>query len=98
MKTSTLVLAALLSAMTAVPAIAAPNSVSVRSADLNLANSAGREALARRISAAAKQLCIVTGDRSLVAMVEGNKCYDRAVNSAQRQVTSNSGGTYLASQ
>lgn len=98
MNKSVLVLAMLASAVVSVPAFAAPVSASVKTADLNLSSQAGRQVLARRISFAAKMVCIVDGDRSLVAMVEGNKCYDRAVNSAQRQTTSAAGGAYLASQ
>jgi UrcA family protein len=97
MKKSVLALAAIASALSSVPAMAATSSTSVRTADLNLASAAGREALARRISSAAKRVCIVEGDRSLVAMVNGNKCYEDAVNSAQRKVASVPGGIALAS-
>ena len=92
-----LALAAFASAIVSVPAFAAPTSASVRTADLNLASAAGREVLARRISFAAKQVCIVDGDRSLVAMVNGQKCYESSVNAAQRKVTQLSGGIALAS-
>lgn len=97
MNKSVLALAALASAVVSAPAFAAPASTSVRTADLNLASSAGREALARRISFAAKRVCIVEGDRSLVAMVIGNKCYDNAVNAAHSKVASVSSGIALAS-
>ena len=92
-----LALAAAASALSSVPAMAAPASVQVRTADLNLSSPAGRETLTRRISFAAKRVCIVEGDRSLVAMVNGNKCYEDAVNSAQRKVASVPGGIALAS-
>lgn len=85
MNKSVLALAALASAFTA-PAFA--ETKSVRTADLDLSSAAGRDTLARRISSAAKSVCIVEGDRSLVAMVEGRKCYDRAVGSAQPQLAS----------
>lgn len=97
MNKSILALAAIASAISSVPALAATASTSVRTADLNLASSAGREALARRISFAAKRVCIVEGDRSLVAMVNGNKCYENAVNAAQSKVAFVSSGIALAS-
>jgi UrcA family protein len=93
-----LTLAAMASAFVSAPAFAAPASATVRTADLNLASPAGREVLARRISFAAKRVCIVEGDRSLVAMINGNKCYDRAVSSAYRKVVSRTGEVALASR
>lgn len=97
MSKSFLALAAVASAALSVPALAAPASTSVRTADLNLASPAGREALNRRIAFAAKRVCIVEGDRSLVAMVNGNKCYEEAVNAARHKVASVSSGIALAS-
>lgn len=86
MNKSVLALAALASAALTAPAFA--ETKSVRTADLDLSSAAGRDTLARRISYAAKSVCIVDGDRSLVAMVEGRKCYDRAVDAAQPQIAS----------
>lgn len=98
MNKSVLALAALASAFVSATAFAAPASTKVRTADLNLASPAGRDTLARRISYAAKAICIVDGDRSLVAMIEGKKCYDRAVNSAQPHVASLVGSFVIASK
>lgn len=95
---SVLVLAALASAAVTAPAMAAPVSKAVRTADLNLSTAAGRDTLSRRISNAAETVCIVPGDRSLVAMVEGQKCYNRAVSAARLQVASVSGGSVIASR
>ena len=97
MNKSVLALAALASAVVSVPALAAPMSTSVRIADLNLSSPAGRETLARRISTAAKRVCNVSGDPSLVSIIAGNRCYDRAVNAAQNQIVSVGGGVALAS-
>lgn len=80
-----LALAAFASAAMTMPASAQSVRTSVKTADLNLATAGGRERLSRRISSAAKTLCIVDGDRSLVAMVNSNKCYDAAVASARSQ-------------
>lgn len=96
MNKSVLALAALASAIVSAPAFAAPPTALVRTADLNLASPVGRETLARRISFAAKRVCIVEGDLSLVAMIQGNKCYDEAVSSAQRKVASVPGGIVIA--
>lgn len=98
MNKSVLALAALASAVVSVPALAAPASTSVRTSDLNLATSAGRDVLARRISFAAKRVCIVEGDRSLVGIIQGNKCYDNAVSTAQQQVASIAGDITVASK
>lgn len=98
MNKSVLALAAMASAVVSAPAFAAPASATVRTADLNLASPAGREVLARRISFAAKRVCIVEGDRSLVAMINGNKCYDSAVSSAHSQVASLAGSIVVASR
>lgn len=96
MKKSVLALAALASATVCTPAFAAPVSASVRTADLNLASAAGRATLERRISAAAKDVCIVEGSRDLKAMIEGNKCYHDAVRAAQGKVAQLSSGIALA--
>ena len=85
MNKSVLALAALASAVVSVPAMAAPMSTSVRTADLNLSSPAGRNTLARRISTAAKTLCIVEGDRSLKSIAEGKKCYRSAIAGARSQ-------------
>jgi len=98
MNKSVLALAAMASAVVSAPAFAAPASATVRTADINLASPAGREVLARRIAFAAKRVCIVEGDRSLVAMIEGHKCYDRAVSSAQSQVASAADSIVVASR
>jgi|CXWL01.1.fsa_nt_gi UrcA family protein len=98
MNKSVLALVAMASAVVSVPAFAAPASATVRTADLNLASPAGREVLARRISFAAKRVCIVEGDRSLVALIEGHKCYDRAVNSAHSRVASAADSIVIASR
>lgn len=97
MKKSVLALAALATALVSVPALAAPISTSVRTADLNLSSPAGRETLSRRISTAAKRVCNVSGDPSLVSIMAGNRCYDRAVNAAQNQIASVGHGIALAS-
>ena len=98
MNKSVLALAAMASAVVSAPAFAAPASATVRTADLNLASPAGRDTLARRISSAAKSVCIVRGDRSLIAMIEGNKCYDRAVSSAHSKVASVADTIVIASR
>ena len=92
MNKSVLALAALASAVISVPALAAPMSTSIRVADLNLSTPAGRVTLARRISAAAKTVCIVEGDRSLTSIVAGNKCYTNAVADARSQTFVAAGG------
>ena len=92
MKNSVLALAALASTAVSLPALAAPVSISVRTADLNLYSPAGRAALARRISTAAKTVCIVDGDRDLKSIAEGNKCYTNAVANAWSQTTLAAGG------
>ena len=97
MNKSVLALAALASAVVSVPAVAAQLSASVRTADLNLSTPAGRDTLARRISAAAKSVCIVEGDRSLRSMTEGNKCYTSAVADARSQTLIAAGDTVVAS-
>jgi len=96
MNKSIMAFAALASAAACAPAFAAPMSASVRTADLNLASPAGRATLERRISLAAKQVCIVEGSRDLSAMIEGNKCYHDAVSAAQHEVASLSGDIALA--
>lgn len=92
-----LALAAAASALSSVPAMAAPASVQVRTADLNLSSPAGRETLTRRISFAAKRVCIVEGDRSLTAIAIGNQCYKDAVNAAHSKIVALSGSVALAS-
>ena len=98
MHKSFLALATLASGLVSVPAFATPVSRVVRIGDLNLATPAGRDTLARRISHAAETVCIVRGDRSLAAMIEGKKCYDQAVVAAHRQVASVSGSIVVASK
>lgn len=97
MNKSLLALAAVASAFVSAPALAAPMFTTVRTADLNLSSPAGRDTLSRRISTAAKRVCNVSGDPSLVAIMEGNRCYHRAVNAAQHQVAAVNGDIALAS-
>lgn len=92
-----LALAALASALVSAPAFADTSSVQVRTADLNLASGAGRTTLARRISLAAKQVCIDDGNRDLATMIDGYKCYRDAVRAAQGKVATLSGNVALAS-
>lgn len=98
MNKSILALAALAGAISSVPAFAEPVTTSVRIADLDLDSAAGRETLARRISSAAKRICDASGDPRLAAIIESNRCYDRAVNSTQYHVASAAGGVALASK
>ena len=89
MPKSVLALAALASAFVSAPAFAdVVSTATVHYGDLNLGSRAGREALTRRISSAAKSVCFIrSDDRSLASWIDRNKCYDRAVNLAQLQVT-----------
>lgn len=86
MKKSALIMAALISASVSFPALANTTAMPVRTADLDLSGAIGRETLARRISAAAEQLCIVEGDRSLTAFSTGQACYRQAVRDAHAKL------------
>ena len=68
-----------------ISAEAAP-SAHVSYADLNLASSQGRARLEGRIKAAAKNLCAVTGDRTVEAYLTARGCYDAALASGLRQM------------
>ncbi len=70
------------------PAYAADGarSTEVRYADLNLATSAGAEALKARVARAAKRVCTVDGDRSLSGVAEARKCADLSLARAMPQV------------
>lgn len=93
-----LALAAAASATIAFPALAQSNTAAVRTADLNLATSDGRLALGQRIAAAAERVCFVYGDRSLAAKMDGDRCFNDAVQNAQRQVANITSGMTVASK
>jgi UrcA family protein len=61
-------------------------SVAVRYDDLNLASSAGVEALYRRISSAARAVCPDEHSRELAVVAASERCQANAVAEAVRQV------------
>ena len=61
-------------------------SVRVSYADLDLASKSGQKRLARRIAAAADDLCIVNGTQPLDSLMAGWACRDGAVEAAKPQV------------
>jgi UrcA family protein len=72
----------------AAPLSDAPPSVAVRYDDLNLASSAGVEALYRRIARAARAVCPDEHSREMAVVSASERCQANAVAEAVRQVNS----------
>jgi UrcA family protein len=88
MKTRTAILAAVLSAALATPALAEAPNASIRTSDLNLATAQGQEQLDRRIDAAARAMCGISDIRT-GTILQGNKqkqCFEHARVTARQQV------------
>jgi UrcA family protein len=58
----------------------------VRYADINLASTAGIEALRARVLRVAKSVCIDYGSRDLRTMIDGQSCVKAAVAGAEPQI------------
>jgi UrcA family protein len=88
MKTRSAILAAVLSAALASPALAETPAASIRTSDLNLATAQGQEQLDRRIDAAARAMCGIADIRT-GTILQGNKqkqCFEHARVTARQQV------------
>jgi UrcA family protein len=70
----------------AAPYSDAPRSVTVRYDDLNLATSAGVDALYRRISTAARAVCPDEYSRDLAVVAANQRCRANAIANAVREV------------
>jgi UrcA family protein len=75
-------------ATVAFPAFAAETapSTEVHYSDLNLASTAGADALKARVARAAKRVCTVDGEKSLSGAAEARKCAEVALAKAMPQV------------
>lgn len=104
MKNTVFLVTALAGALYSGPALAgggaflAPLSTTVHIGDIDRAAPAGRAALDRRIARAARQVCTVLGDRSLIAEIQARKCRVVAIASAERQLAQGMDAIVLASR
>jgi len=74
--------------LTALAAGDGPASRRVSYADLDISQPAGAKVLYGRITAAARQVCALSGYKDLGAMQLVNDCVDRTINNAVKQVDS----------
>ena len=88
MKTHSAIMAAVLGAALATPALAETQTVGVRYADLDLATPAGQAELDRRIDRVARSICkmdeVITGSRTPSSAAR--QCYQEAKASTHQQI------------
>lgn len=76
------------SAVSAAAATLQPRTARVSYADLDVASTAGRAALDRRIAVAARDVCRTNGFSDLATVRAANECIEGAIDDAMRQIDS----------